>query len=316
MGPRSFRIFAASVAGFALALAAMPARAQTEPRPKLGDHQFVSTDLVPDAFVRTYFRTDVGYALTSEIHYPPVVVAGDTLTTLNGDLAYAILDAEYQQKLRDWIAFRIGLSLRSRLGTRPASLISEGVTVTSGYELGWLARLHESRKTSLCGSLAVTNQTITIMDIKQFAEDVANGVSDARLIDNVPTVRSNAGLRFAWAISHPFGLTAVASGSYGESPRRQQADSWEYDAGASVDFDGKAAWNIPLGVAIAYRQNSLPMWTSADHQNSSQTALRFAYNAKPDFLIAVDVLGVFNRENSRAAPVWAGGASFSMRYYF
>ena len=316
MRPRTLRIFAACLVGLALTLTGLPARAQTEPRPRLGDHQFVSTDLVPDAFVRTYFRTDVGYALTSEIHYPPLVVAGDTLVTLNGDLAYAVLDAEYQQKLRDWIAFRLQVGLRSRLGTRLASLISEGVTLTSGYELGWLARLHESRKTSLCGSLTVTNQTITIMDVRQFAEDVANRVPDARLIDNVPTVRSNAGLRFAWAISRPFGLTADASGSYGESPRRREADTWEYDAGASVDFDGKAAWNIPLGLALAYRQNSLATWSTSDHQNSSQTVLRIAYNGKPDFLIAVDVLGVFNRENSRAAPVWAGGASLSMRYYF
>jgi len=316
MRPCQLRILVACMATTASMVTAMPARAQAGPRPALADHQFVSTDLVPDAFVRTYVRTDVGYALSSGFHYPPVVVAGDTVSALNGDLAYARLDVEYQQKLRDWVALRIELGLRSRLGTKLASLVTEGVTVASGYEFGWLARLHESRRTSLCGSLAVSNQTFTIVDLRQFAEDVADGVPDARLFDDVPTVRTNAGLRFAWAISRPFGATVNVDGSYGESPRRQNADSWEYDAGASVDFDGHAAWNIPLGVALAYHQTSLLSWTTTGNGNASETMLRLAYNAEPNFLVAIDLLGVFNRENSRASPVWAGGASLSLRYYF
>jgi len=297
-------------------LAVSPARAQTEGRPVLADHQFVSTDLVPDAFVRTYVRSDLGAALAGTIHYPPLLIAGDTLQALDGSLSYARLDAEYQQELRDWMAVRFAYGLRTRIGTRLSSLVSEGVTVASGFEFGWLARLHQSHRTSLVGSLAVSSQYITIVDVKQFAEDVANRVPDARLIDLVPTVRSNGGLRLAWAISKQFGTTFVGEGSYGESPRRRDADSWEYNFGASVDFDGRAAWNIPLGLALAYHQTSIPTWTTDASGNTSESVLRLAYNAKPDFLVAVDVLGVFSRENTRTVPVWAGGFSISLRYYF
>src|SRR5262249_5594504 len=225
-------------------LAVSPAGAQTEGRPVLADHQFVSTDLVPDAFVRPSVRSDLGAALAGTIHYPPLLIAGDTLQALDGSLSYARLDAEYQQELRDWMAVRFAYGLRTRIGTRLSSLVSEGVTVASGFEFGWLVRLHQSHRTSLVGSLAVSSQYITIVDVKQFAEDVANRVPDARLIDLVPTVRSNGGLRLAWAISKQFGTTFVGEGSYGESPRRRDADSWEYNFGASVDFDGRAAWNI------------------------------------------------------------------------
>jgi len=297
-------------------LAVSPARAQTEGRPVLADHQFVSTDLVPDAFVRTYVRSDLGAALAGTIHYPPLLIAGDTLQALDGSLSYARLDAEYQQELRDWMAVRFAYGLRTRIGTRLSSLVSEGVTVASGFEFGWLARLHQSHRTSLVSSLAVSSQYITIVDVKQFAEDVANRVPDARLIDLVPTVRSNGGLRLAWAISKQFGTTFVGEGSYGESPRRRDADSWEYNFGASVDFDGRAAWNIPLGLALAYHQTSIPTWTTDASGNTSESVLRLAYNAKPDFLVAVDVLGVFSRENTRTVPVWAGGFSISLRYYF
>jgi len=297
-------------------LAAAPAWAEGEGRPVLADHQFVSTDLVPDAFVRTYVRSDLGAALAGTIHYPPIIIASDTLQALDGSLSYARLDAEYQQKLRDWMAVRFAYGLRTRIGTGFSSLVSEGVTVASGLEFGWLAKVHRSRRTSLVGSLAVTSQYITIVDVKQFAEDVANRVPDARLIDIVPTVRTNAGLRLAWAISKQFGTTFVGEGSYGESPRRRDADSWEYNFGASVDFDGRAAWNVPLGMALAYHQSSIPAWTTDASGNSSESLLRLAYNAKPDFLVAVDLLGLLSRENTKTVPVWAGGFSISLRYYF
>jgi hypothetical protein len=302
----------------ALALAAAsPAWAQSEGRPVLADHQFVSTDLIPDAFIRTYVRSDLGVALASAIHYPPLIVAGDSLQALDGALSYARLDAEYQQKLRDWMAVRVAYGLRTRSGSGGlSSVVNEGVTVASGLEFGWLAKLHESHRTSLLGTLAVNSQYVTVVDVKQFAEDVANRVPDARLIDIVPTVRTVGGARFAWAISKQFGTTFLGEGSYGESPRRRDKDSWEYNYGASVDFDGHAAWNIPLGLALAFHQSSIPSWTSDGNGGSSETVLRVAYNARPDFLVAVDALGVFNRENSRAAPVWAGGFSISLRYYF
>jgi len=44
--------------------------------------------------------------------------------------------------------------------------------------------------------------------------------------------------------------------------------------------------------------------------------MRIAYTGKPDFLIALDVTGVLDRENLEAESVWAGGAAFSLRYYF
>jgi len=296
--------------------ASIPAAAQEPPRPSLAGHTFISTDLIPDAFVRTYLRSSVGYAQAAHIDYPPVVVNGDTLAALDGNLVYAILGVEYQHALRDWLAVRAGLGMRSRLGTQVTSLVSEGVTVTNGFEFGWLARLRATTRTMLCGSLAVTNQTVTVIDPKQFAEDVANGVADARLIDEVPTVRTAGGLRYAWAINRPFGFTVLTEGSYGESPRRRSPDSWEYVLGACMDFDAEAAWGVPLGAALAYRRMSLPVITATDNGDASETVLRLAYNGRSDFLIGLDILGVLDRDNARAKAVWAGGAAIAMRYYF
>jgi hypothetical protein len=292
-----------------------PAHAQTD-RPSLGEHVFVSTDLVPDAQLRTYVRNTIGYTMTPEFSYPPIVFQGDTLVTLDGSLAYATLGMEYQNAFRHWIAVRFGLGLRTRLGTQAASLINEGVNVTSGLDIGWLIRIRETQRTALSLSLDVTRQTLTLIDIKQFTEGILNGNPDPILIDNVPLIRSHAGLRFGWAVSRPFGVTLLGEGSYGESPQRGEPDSWGYDLGASVDFDADAVWNVPIGLALAYRESSIPLITESQHGKVHQTLLRVAYTEKEDFLIALDLTGVLDRENAEVKPVWSGGAAFSLRYYF
>jgi hypothetical protein len=308
-----------SAAALALALltlgAAPRARAQEDPRPSLAGHTFVSTDLVPDAFVRSYVRSSLGYAEAASIDYPPLVIHGDTLKVLNGSLSYATLGLEYQAALRNWIAMRIGAALLSRLGTEGSSLANEGVTVSQGYDFGFLAKLRQTPNSMLCGSIAVTNQSVTIIDVKQFAEDVANGVPNARLLDYLPVVRSNAGLRFAWAASRTFGVTLLGVASYGDAPRRQERTSWGWDLGASVDYDAGPAHGIPVGAALGYRLTSQPGVNVADNGNSSQTVLRIAYTGKRD-VVAVDMLGIFNRQNSQATAIWAGGTAFSMRIYF
>jgi len=307
---------AVTLAMVLLALGAAPrARAQEDPRPSLAGHTFLCTDLIPDAFVRSYVRTSLGYAEATSIDYPPLVIQGDTLQVLNGSLSYATLGLEYQALLRNWIATRIGAGLVSRLGTQGSSLANEGVTITSGYDFGFLAKLRQTPKSMLCGSIAVTNQNVTIIDVKQFAEDVANGVPNARLIDYVPTVRSNAALRFAWAASHTFGVTLLGQGSYGDAPRRHERTSWGWDLGASVDYDFAPTHGIPVGTAFGYRVTSLPGVTAADNGNSSQTVLRIAYTGKHD-VVAADILGVFNRQNTQASAIWAGGTAFSIRVYF
>jgi len=242
-------------------------------------------------------------------------VGGDTLLTLNGNLTYATLGFEYQGAMRDWIAARISANLVTRLGTGGASLVNEGVTLVSGYDFGFLARLRQTPKSMLCGTVGVTNQYVTVIDVKQYTEDVINGVPNARLIDAVPTVRPNAGLRFAWAASPAFGFTFLGQTSYGDSPRRHDSTSWGWDLGASVDYDAEPAHRIPVGAALAYRLSSLPGVTTTDNGNSSQTVLRLAYTGKHD-IVAVDILGIFNRQNVQAMSIWAGGAAFSMRIYY
>ena len=293
-----------------------PAAAQDIRRPHLAGHTFLPTDLIPEAFVSTHVRNSLGYAQALDLDYPPVVVQGDTLVTLQGDLIYALLGFEYEQAVKDWIAVRTTVNLRTRLGTQAASLVREGVTVGAGFDFGWMARLYQSRRTMLCGSLLASRQSYTAVDLRGFVEDVIDGAPNPRLIDDIPVVRGRGGLHFAWAMSRPFGLTLFGETSYGEAPQRGAADGWEYSYGACVDFDAGAAWDIPLGAALAYRQTSLPEMNSSVPDIGRQTVLRLAYNAQPDFVVGVDLVGIYNRENSRREAMFATGAMVTLRYYF
>ena len=53
------------------------------------------SDLNRDPFVRTMVRTSLGYAQAVDLTYGALVVNGDTLTTLKGDLAYVLMAFEY-----------------------------------------------------------------------------------------------------------------------------------------------------------------------------------------------------------------------------
>ncbi|HTO72430.1 MAG TPA: hypothetical protein VMJ30_01360 [Gemmatimonadales bacterium] len=304
------------IAAAVVVLPAPTASAQGGTRPQLGGHTFVPTDQVPDAFVRTFVRCSLGRADAEQISYPVDITGGDTLIALTGTLSYVLLDFEYQFAVRDWIAAHVGLDMRTRAGTQLSSLLAEGLTVSDASDFGWLARIFQTHKLSLCGDMSVMKLSYTLIDVEQFAEDIANGVPDPSLIDDVPAVRGAGALRFAWAASDKIGVTMLAEESYGDSPWRQKPDSWEHALGASLDLDGLAAWHIPLGVAFAFRQTSLPLLTSESAPNAYSTVLRLAYNGRPDFLFALDLLGATDRETQRRRPLTVGGASVSLRCYF
>ncbi len=306
-----------------LVLAVAPAQAQAqaqesaEPRrPTLDGHTFLPVDAIPDPFVRTYVRNTLGYASASNLEYPPVVLDGDTLIALDGDLSYATLSFEYQQALRDWIAVRVGFDARTRLGTQVSSLLLDGVTVGTDFGMNWMVRLHQSKSTMLSGSVGVTSQDFTRVDLKGFVDDVIDGVPDPKLIDTIPVVQTTVAANFAWAISRPFGLTALVEGDYGDSPFRDRPEGWEYTYGASVDFDAGAAWDVPIGLALAFRQTSLPGLSDVEGALGRSVNLRVAYNAQPDFIVGLDLVRNSTGESTGEQELSSSGVMFTMRYYF
>jgi hypothetical protein len=284
-------------------------------RPSVGGHTFTSNDFVPDPFVRGFVRQSLGVAQALDLSFPLGIVGNDTLVILDGDLTFAVLDLEYQAAVKDWLAARGRVNLRSRLGTDGAALLAEGLQVGTGFEFGWLLRLVQTDGVVLSANLDVARNSFTVVDIRQFLEDVIDGAEDPQLADNIPAVRAAGGLRFAWGASRLFGLTALLELGYGDAVRRDRETDFIYTIGTVLDFDIGAVTPVPLGVGLGYRQTSVVQ--QVDAESDARTAfVRVGYTGRPDFVVALDLLGNRVRDVSLEEAVTSVGGMLAMRYYF
>ncbi len=146
-------------------------------RPAVGSHSFTETVDVPSPFVRSFIRNRLGAGMAFDFEIPPIEIGGEPISGLQGDLLFAILDFEYQYAIKDWIAIRARVLANGRLGSDTLSLLSEGVTMATGFEFGWLVRLRESEKTAFSLDLNLANRSFTGVNISRFVDDI---IADAQ----------------------------------------------------------------------------------------------------------------------------------------
>ena len=318
-----------SIASLSIAalVGAHPAAAQQDQGafPRLGDHRFSPSSFVRDPWVNTYVVSNLGLGQAIDVVTPPIVIGGDTIPGLAGNLVFATLDLEYQQKIVDWFAFRVGYRVDARVGTQVETLLSRGINTIMGFEIGWLARLLESDNNLLSLDVRVSNKSYTTVDIAGFVEDILEGI-DASIVRNSPAIRAAAGLRYAHEFSDLFGIIANGEVGFGESIQRVADDDQVFfQLGGQLDFDLDAWRDIPFNVAVGFRTDSYPE-ASPDvtgHINSGY--LRVGYIARDDFTVGLTFSGssvpiannpaVGDVEDSEDT-VSFGSMEFDLRYYF
>jgi hypothetical protein len=318
-----------SIASLSIAaiVGAPPAAAQQDQGafPRLGNHRFSPSSLVRDPWVNTYVVSNLGLGQAFEVVTPPVIIGGDSIPGLAGNLVFATLDLEYQQKIVDWFAFRVGYRVDARVGTQLETLLSRGINTIMGFELGWLARLLESDNNLLSLDVRVSNKSYTTVDIAGFVDDILNGI-DASIVKNSPAVRAAAGLRYAHEFSNLFGIIANGELGFGESISRFAADDQLFfQLGGQLDFDLDAWRNIPFNVALGFETDSYPE-ASPDVTGHINTGfLRVGYIARDDFTIGLTFSGssvpIANDPPAGEVEVEEetvnfGSMEFDLRYYF
>ena len=174
-----------------LLLSSAPLLAQTADQikiPRLAGHTFVPNPFAPDPFVKTYVRNTVGIGMVPDLVTPVFVIGDSTVVGLQGDLINAILEFEYQQAIQDWVAFRAQVRVVGRLGTGVQSLLAQGITANTGFEIGWLFKLAQGRRTMLSGTLNLWNNSTTVVNLLDWAEGLVDGVQ-VPLTRTVPSTR-------------------------------------------------------------------------------------------------------------------------------
>jgi hypothetical protein len=258
----------------------------------VGGHEFVLSSYLPDPFVRTSLRTGLGFGMTPELVVPVVTINDTSYFGLKGSLLFALLDMEYQQKIRDWLALRGSVRVFGRMADETPALISQGVTLFSVFELGWLIRIKESEGLFLSGSLGIRNSSMTDVYLQRFIEGIIETgriTPDNRLVQTTPTLRGVAGLHGAYAISDLVGLTFSGDVDYGESGDRYSSGEWSYALGAALDINLLQSTGTPAGFLIGMGTRSLPV----GERDASESALTFfgriGYTGSKDFSIGIDL---------------------------
>ena len=317
----SNRLLAASlVALAAIATSSSPVLAQDSgdsewKAPHKNGHTFSTISTVPDAFVRSFFRTGLGMSTTADVDIPLGIVDGDTLFASRGGLLFANLSVEYSQTIRDWIAFHARFDVTWRIGTGTSALLSTGVSAVTGFDLGWLIRLMETDRGYMSLSFDVRNTSFTTIDISRFVEDIIDG-EDAELVRNTPSMRAGVGLRYSHAFSPLVGLISFIDTGYGESVDRESEDEWFTRFGATVDFDLAAVNWVPIGIAVGYSQDSFPEG-GADITDVVRAFLfRIGYTGREDLALGLNVSISSFPTDQLDETVSANGVTFDIRYFF
>lgn len=286
--------------------------------PMLADHRFTTTSAVRGPFISTYFRNSIAVGMAPGSEIPVPVIKGEEFTFETGDVMFSTLVLEYQQAVKDWMGFWVNFGLAGRLGTETSSLLSQGVTVTSGLRLGWLLRVMQTNDMALSGTVQVVNDAYTAVDLAGFVEGIVDDglTEDDELVYSSSLMIAKTGLSYAWAINRTTGLTASGSVGYGESPDRAAGSDWYFDAGAAVDFDLRREISVPIGLALGARSMSIP--ESDLNLGNSATALvgRVDYIGKHDLNIGLEVMSQWQDIRDSERTLRYTTAAMDFRYYF
>lgn len=285
-------------------------------RPKLGPHRFIPNPITRDPFPRTYVRNSLGIGTATDLTIIPKfeISPGDTIGGITGDLLFVLLDFEYQQRIKDWMGFWAQVNISGRLGDGVGALLAEGVTLSTGFEIGWLFRLLESDRIALSVTAQVSNNNVTGINLLGFLQGVIDS-TNVPLVKKTPIVRGGGGLRFAWVLNPWLGLTATTEIEYGETTDRTKGNSTSGNLSLAASVDFAPLINAPVGVVLAVEEQFSPDLTLEDVKDSRLGFLRVAYSGRRDFIIALDFTAA-NVPLSSGTSVTVASTKISMRYYF
>jgi hypothetical protein len=230
--------------------------------------------------------------MTPELVVPLVTINDTSYFGLKGSLLFALLDVEYQQRIRDWLAVRGRVKVIGRMADETPALISQGVTLFSIFDLGWLIRIEESDRFLLSGSLGVRNSSMTDVYLQRFIEGIIeNGrITPAnKLVQTTPTLRGSAGLQGAYAMSDLVGLTFSGDLDYGESADRFSPAEWTYSLSAAVDFNLLKSTGTPAGFIFGMETRSLALGQRAGSQSALTIFGRIGYTGSREFSLGIDL---------------------------
>ena len=256
--------------------------------PNLNNHYFVPNSNTPAPFIKSQFGMNIGIASSSDFENVILEIDGEKLIALKGSLIFADLNFDYQQKIKDWIAFYLNVGVTARIGTELQSMLTQGVNTVSSVRMGWLVKLLKNEKNMLSANIQVNNHGANFVNIGDFVDDLIRDSVRTSITKNVPILTGSVGLRYAHGFNEILGFQGFADVGYGESFVRGESD-FVYRLGGLFDINLATKTKVPLGFGIFYSLTSIPDVVQVKGKSASNAGLKISYAGAPHFNIGLEL---------------------------
>jgi len=288
--------------------------------PVLDNHKFIVNNNVRSPFIKTYFSNVLGFGQALDLQVPIMQIDGEEVYALRGTLYFLNLGFEYQYAVTDWLAVWVQFAISSRIGDGAQTLLAQGINATTNFELGWMFKLMETKKSLLSGTVNMWNNSGTIIDIYNYIKNIIDEgelTPDNQLLITRNFIQLGGGLRYAWAVSDLVGVNLLGEFAYGESVDRKNENELYYNLAASADLDLNRIVNVPIGFVVGLKVNSFISGSDTSVKNKvSSIFLKTTYTGEDDFLIGLDFLWKQMPLTQIDQTLYGGSVFISMDYYF
>ncbi len=287
--------------------------------PLLNNHRFVVNPYATSPFIKTYFRNSLGGGVAMDLNVPILIIDGEPLAGLRGDLTFLTLEFEYQYAVNNWLAVFGNIGMVSRFGTEAQALVAQGINATYGFELGWMFKLLETDKVFLSATANLWNQSGTVLNLYNFVQDIIDNGElrpENQLIYSKDYIQGGGGLRVAWAPSELIGVNGLSEFLFGESLDNTGTKIF-YNIAGSIDLDLNKVWSVPIGFALGATVNTfLSSNDSSVDENTTSVFLRTSYTGRNDILISLDMTWNKMPISQPKQTLNGSTANISVEYYF
>jgi len=295
-----------------LLVPAVKAQSDTLKHPRVGNHAFTPITFSKLPLINTHLSTHTGLGTSSGL----VSNIGDlAVEGLAGEVTFFEMGFAYQQRVRNWLAAYMDINVSARLGTELQSILVQGFSAITSFNIGWHIRLAEGEKSLLSGILELQNHKGSFTNVLGFVEDILNDRPNPSLSENIPLLVFATGLRYAYGLNETIGFKACSALAYGERYIRGNY-GYSYDLGAGIDFNFYPRYSVPLGLVLIYEITSMPDFVFVDGKNSQLIQTKIAYTKASDFSLGLEFAFMKYPFNSQPESVTVRYAALSARYYF
>jgi hypothetical protein len=287
--------------------------------PVLNGFRFMPTDLVKDPFVNTYFKVSAGNGLAIDLQSYVRNFKGTVIDTISGDLTYVQGEVELQYAVNDWLSFNGSYGGAGRLGSNTFTILTAGVSYTTGYSLGSTFRLINKEKFALSGNAEFSDTKVFMYSIYDYIKRAVQNSGDTTFHNDLLTedlvLKLFMNVNAAYAPYNWLGILGSTGFGLGRPFQQRDRGNFKVALAGSVDFLNVKHINFPIGVLASLKYSAFSE-TGENADNVFVIGLRLGYTGHKDFDVGVEA--TYSKLNYRKTDeqIKSIQTNAKVRYYF